>query len=311
MELACGRPLMHHGPCIHGRRLPTGGTVPAMSNTGTDHIEGKTIVVTGAGGGFGRLVCELTAARGAKIVAVDIDAPALDALIEELRSRGSQAIAVVADVTDAAQMRGVATSAVATYGTIDVLVNNAGIMPLAFWADHAAAIDAWNRCIDINFKGVMNGIAAVHDQMIEQGRGQVVNISSIYGNVPVVGSAIYTATKAAVNILSESLRAESQGRIKVTTVKPTGVLGTNLGASIVNGGAMIGILGQNMESFMGNAAAVVGGTPPEGASDPDDIRYWTISPLELAEQIVYVIDQPWGVSISDITVRASGDQYLF
>ena len=276
-----------------------------------DHLRGRTIIVTGAGSGFGRLICEMTAERGAKVVAVDIDSDALESLVDGLRSRGLEAIAVLADVTDAVQMRAVATRAVDTYGSIDVLVNNAGIMPLAFWADHARALEAWDRCIDINFKGVMHGIAAVHDTMIEQGRGHVVNISSIYGNAPVVGSAIYTATKAAVNILSESLRAESQGRIKVTTVKPTGVVGTNLGASIVNGEAMIGLLGQNIESFQRNAAAIFGGTPPEGTTDPDDIRYWTISPRELAEQVVYVIDQPWGVSISDITVRASGDQYLF
>ncbi len=276
-----------------------------------DHLRGRTIIVTGAGSGFGRLICEMTAERGARVVAVDIDTDALTSLVDGLRGRGLEAIAALADVTDAAQMRAMAERAVDTYGSIDVLVNNAGIMPLAFWADHERALDAWDRCIDINFKGVMHGIAAVHDAMIDQGHGHVVNISSIYGNAPVVGSAIYTATKAAVNVLSESLRAESQGRIKVTTVKPTGVVGTNLGASIVNGEAMIGLLGQNIESFQRNAAAIFGGNPPEGTTDPDDIRYWTISPRELAEQVVYVIDQPWGISISDITVRASGDQYLF
>lgn len=274
-----------------------------------DHITGKSIVVTGAGSGFGRLVCELTAARGARVVVVDVDGGAAQAVADHIG--GPDVMAVECDVTDAAAMRAVARAADERFGAVDVLVNNAGIMPLAFWADHERALEAWNRCIDINLKGVMNGIAAVHDVMIRQGRGHVVNISSIYGNTPVVGSAVYSATKAAVNVLSESLRAESQGRIKVTTVKPTGVMGTNLGASIVNGEAMIGLLGQNMESFRQNATAVVSGTAEPGLTDPDDIRYWTISPTELAEQIVYVIDQPWGVSISDITVRASGDQYLF
>jgi NADP-dependent 3-hydroxy acid dehydrogenase YdfG len=207
-------------------------------------------------------------------------------------------------------MHAMASACVEHFGAIDVLINNAGTMPLAFWADHAAAADAWNRCIDINFKGVVNGIAAVHDQMIKQGRGHVVNISSIYGNTPVAGSAIYTATKAAVNVLSESLRIESQGRIKVTTVKPTGVIGTNLGSTIINGDAMIGILGQNMDSFRENVVKFMTPGESEGLTDPENIRYWAISPEELAEQIVYVIDQPWGISISDITVRASGDQYL-
>lgn len=276
-----------------------------------DHLAGKSIIVTGAGGGFGRLVCEMVAARDARVVAVDVDGAAVRQLADELVANGGRAIAVECDVTDAAAMRAAARSALDAFGSIDVLVNNAGIMPLAFWADHERALEAWDRCIDINMKGVLHGIAAVHDAMITQGRGHIVNISSIYGNVPVVGSAVYTATKAAVNIFSESLRAESQGRIKVTTVKPTGVVGTNLGASIVNGDAMIGLLGQHAETFRDNATAVFGGTADPALTDPDDIRYWTISPRELAEQIVYVIDQPWGVSISDITVRASGDQYLF
>ena len=282
-----------------------------MTTHGNGHLPGRTIMVTGAAGGFGRIICELSAERGARVVAVDVDGPGLDSLVAELRDRDREAIGVVADVTEASALRTAAERGVAAFGAIDVLVNNAGIMPLAFWSDHARALEAWDRCIDINLKGVMHGIAAVHDQMIEQGRGHIVNISSIYGNAPVVGSAIYTATKAAVNILSESLRAESQGRIKVTTVKPTGVVGTNLGASIVNGEAMVGLLGQNLDSFQRNAGAIFGGAPPAGTTDPDDIRYWTISPHELAEQVVYAIDQPWGVSISDITVRASGDQYLF
>jgi NADP-dependent 3-hydroxy acid dehydrogenase YdfG len=217
-------------------------------------------------------------------------------------------------VTDRADTNELAAFAVETFGAIDVLVNSAGTMPLAFCADHAAAAEAWDRCIDVNFKGVLHGITAVHDQMIAQGRGHIVNISSIYGNAPVVGAGVYGATKAAVNVLSESLRAESQGRIKVTVVRPTGVPGTGLGASIVNGEAIVGLLGQNMDRFRERATAIFGGSDAaEHASlkDPEHIEYWAISPQELAAQVVYVIDQPWGISISDITVRASGEQYLF
>jgi NADP-dependent 3-hydroxy acid dehydrogenase YdfG len=266
--------------------------------------------VTGAASGFGRLVTALASARGANVLAADVDGAGVAALAAELQAQGRPVQACTADVTDSAQMHAMASACVEHFGAIDVLINNAGTMPLAFWADHAAAADAWSRCIDINFKGVVNGIAAVHDQMIKQGRGHVVNISSIYGNTPVAGSAIYTATKAAVNVLSESLRIESQGRIKVTTVKPTGVIGTNLGSTIINGDAMIGILGQNMDSFRENVVKFMTPGESEGLTDPENIRYWAISPEELAEQIVYVIDQPWGISISDITVRASGDQYL-
>jgi hypothetical protein len=100
---------------------------------------------------------------------------------------------------------------------------------------------------------------------------------------------------------------------KVTTVKPTGVPGTNLGSGIVDGDAMIGILGENAHG-LGERAAVAWGaeeTPERAAmTDPEDIRYWAIAPEEVAAQVVHVIDQPWGISISDITVRASGDRYL-
>ncbi len=268
----------------------------------SDHVKGKVVVVTGAASGFGRIVATLLAGRGAKVVAA-----------ESIAALGGEVAARRTDVTDRADTAALAAFAVDTFGAIDVWVNNAGTMPLAFFADHARAADAWDRCIDVNFRGVLNGISAAHDQMIAQGRGQVVNVSSIYGNFPVAGSGVYTATKAAVNVLSETLRVESQGKIKVTTVKPTGVPGTNLGSGIVNGDAMAGILGQNAASF-GEKAGVVWGPDdnPEKAAltDPEDIRYWAIAPEELAEQIVYVIDQPWGVSISDITVRASGDPYV-
>ena len=231
----------------------------------TDHVEGKVVVVTGAASGFGRLVAQMVAARGAKVVAADIDVEGLAATAESITAAGGTVAHRRTDVTDRADVFDLAAFAVENFGAIDVMVNNAGTMPLAFFADHARAADAWDRCIDINFRGVLNGIMAVHDQMIAQGRGQVINISSIYGNTPVAGSAVYTATKAAVNVLSETLRIESQGKIKVTTVKPTGVPGTNLGSGIVNGDAMVGILGQNAASF-GEQAAVAWG-PDDSARE--------------------------------------------
>ena len=140
-------------------------------------------------------------------------------------------------------------TAVDRWGGVDVLVNNAGVMPLAFFSDHAAAAESWDRAIDINLKGVLNGICAVYDQMIRQGRGHVVNISSIYGNAGTAGSGVYSATKAAVRVLSESLRVEAQGKIKVTVVRPTGIMGTGLAAGIVNPQALVGLTGQHTERF--------------------------------------------------------------
>lgn len=270
------------------------------------HLTDRVVVVTGAGGGFGRLVSRMASARGANVVAADIDP---DGLAETAATSEGAVTTVVADVTDRAQMHELAAAALEAYGAIDVMINNAGVMPLAFWADHDLAADAWDRCIDINIKGVVNGIAAVHDQMISQGRGHVVNIASIYGNHPVPGAAVYGMSKAAVIFLSDALRQESQGRIKVTVVRPTGVPGTGLGGGIVNPAAISGILGTNEPAFMEALGALMGEHPPEALADPAEITYASLSPELLAEQIMYAIDQPWGVSISDITVRASGDLY--
>lgn len=277
----------------------------------SEYLKDKVIIVTGAGSGFGQLISEKCAAGGAKIVGVDVNAANLNTVFDSITAAGDQGIGVVADVTDLAQMREAARRAVTTYGTIDVLVNNAGIMPLAFFADHEAAAAAWDKAIDINFKGAVHGIAAVYDQMIAQGRGQVVNISSIYGNAGVDGSGVYSATKAAVTVLSDSLRVETKGKIKVTTVKPTGVLGTGLVAGIVNEAAAFGLTGHRAQQFAEHWGAAAEGTLPAALTDVDSVQYWMITPDELADAVVHVIDQPWGISISDITVRASGEDFVY
>src|SRR5690606_20871471 len=180
----------------------------------SEHIAGKSIVVTGAASGFGRLASEKLAAKGALLACADIDADGAEAVAAGIRSRGGKAVAVAADVTRLADMHALARGAVEVHGALDVMINNAGTMPRAFFADHEAAFDAWDRCIDINFKGVLHGTLAVYDQMMAQGRGHVINMSSIYGNHPVLGAAVYGATKSAVNFLSESLRVEARGKIK-------------------------------------------------------------------------------------------------
>ncbi|MCB1287556.1 MAG: SDR family NAD(P)-dependent oxidoreductase, partial [Mycobacterium sp.] len=155
------------------------------------YLDGKVVIVTGAGSGFGRLIAQKCAAGGARVVGVDVDAERLEEVVAGIRQSGGEALARVADVTDLEQLRVVAADAVETFGAIDVLVNNAGVMPLSYFADHERAWQRWHRAIDINIKGVVNGIAAVYDQMIAQGRGQVVNISSIYGNGGIEGAGVY------------------------------------------------------------------------------------------------------------------------
>ncbi|HEY4345601.1 MAG TPA: SDR family NAD(P)-dependent oxidoreductase, partial [Parvibaculum sp.] len=225
-------------------------------------------------------------------------------------AQGGIASYVVASVADLGQMQALAAHAVKEHGAIDVMVNNAGIMPLAFFADHKVAASAWSRCIDVNIKGVVNGISCVFDQMMAQGRGHVVNISSIYGNFPVVGAGVYGATKAAVNFLSESLRVEAQGKIKVTIIKPTGVPGTGLGTGIINADAIVGILGQNAASYGGVMASLAQGNNAPELRNPDNPQYAALEPAYIADAVITAVNQPWGVSLGDITVRATGDGYI-
>jgi len=274
------------------------------------HIQDRVVMVTGGGGGFGRLICEKAAALGASIVCTDVDEAGLTGTAASVLAAGGRILHQRADVTSLPDLQAAVTAGVREFGRIDALVNNAGIMPLAFWRDHEAAAQAWSRCIDINIKGVMNGVMAIHDQMIAQGQGQVINISSIYGNFPVAGAGIYGATKAAVNFLSESLRVESQGRIKVTTIRPTGVPGTGLGGGVINPEAIVGILGQNTASYLGALQGRANTPPDPGQADPGAVGYLALAPEFIADAVIHAIDQPWGVSVSDITVRATGDQYI-
>ncbi len=275
-----------------------------------DHLAGKVVIITGAAGGFGRLTSERAAARGMHVVATDIDEAGATSLANDIVSAGGSAVGVGADVTRLGDMHEVAALAVDQFGSIDAIVNNAGIMPLAFFSDHEQASDAWDRCIDINIKGVLNGMIAVYDQMMSQGRGQVINLSSIYSNHPVAGAAVYGATKAAVNTMSEAFRVETQGVIKVTIVKPTGVPGTGLGSGVINPAAITGILGQNTEEYLGTMQAAMTGTADPSLVDPNDPRYAILAPDHIADTIIHVLDQPWGVSLGDITVRATGDRYI-
>lgn len=275
-----------------------------------DHVSGKSIVITGAGGGFGRLVAQKAAARGAKVTLGDINLPAAEEVAAEIRAAGGQAQAVAVDVTQLAQVKALVAKALDTFGAVDVMLNNAGIMPLAFIADHEAAYAAWERCIDINIKGVLNGMVAAHDPMIAQGSGHVINVSSIYGNFPVTGAAVYGASKAAVNFLSESFRVEARGKVKVTIVKPTGVPATGLGGTVVNQAASVGILGQNTPDFLAMVAGMQDGTFPAERLNPENIDYASLAPEHIADAIIHAIDQPAGVSIGDITVRAAGDHFI-
>lgn len=255
------------------------------------HVEGKVAVVTGGAGGFGLLITRMLAERGATAIGFDVQ-----------DTEGCR----VVDVTDRGAVQRAIDEVVDEHGRVDILVNNAGVMPLAFLADHAQAADAWDRCVDINLKGVLHGTYAVYDHMVRQGGGHIVNIASIYGNYGIAGAAVYGATKAAVITFSNALRVEAQGKIKVTVVRPTGVPGTGLGGGIMNPAAFPPIAGHHADQLISR----FGSLDPE-QSDPDDVRYWAITPEELAAHVVHAIDAPAGIAISDITIRATGEDYVF
>ena len=273
-------------------------------------VEGKVIVVTGAASGFGRLISAKAADLGARVVCADVDEAGLEQTVTDIVAANGQAIGQASDVTDINAMHGLAAAAIERFGRIDVMINNAGVMPLAFFADHQAAIEKWHRCIDINIKGVLNGMVAVHDQMMAQGHGHIVNISSIYSNYPVLGSGVYQASKSAVNFLSESMRVETRGKIKVTIVRPTGVPSTGLSSGVVNPEAVVGIAGQNAGVFTDFALRMASGDLQPGEADPDSPEYGALDPAFIADAVIHAINQPKGVSLGDITVRATGDHYI-
>ena len=275
-----------------------------------NYLKGKSIIITGAASGFGQLVAQKTAEMGANVTAADINADGLAETVASVKDKDGKVQSVIADVTKFGDMQTVAAKAIEAYGAVDNILNNAGTMPLAFYADHEAAIEQWHKCVDINFKGVVNGIACVYDHMMAREEGHVINLSSIFGNFPVAGSNVYGATKVAVTFLSESLRVEAAGKIKVTVIKPTGVMNTGLFHSMVNPAAAVGIVGHNGANQQAIMDKLMSGTAEPDHLNPDSSKYVALDAGYVADQIVYAMNQPKGVSVSDITVRATGDQYI-
>lgn len=272
-----------------------------------NYVEGKVIIITGASSGFGKLTAKRAAEMGGKIVLAARSEEKLKETVAEIKAAGGEASYIVTDVAKKDDVFAMAKFAVDTYGRIDVLVNNAGTMPLAFFSEHEQALDKWEQCIDISIKGTIFGISAVYDQMIKQGQGQVINVSSIYANFPVAGAGVYQVAKMGVQYLAESLRSECQGKIKVTTIKPTGFMKTNLSSSVVDQMAMMPAVAGPLE--------ILSNWVEEAPLRPDfhDINSMTYNdpdPQVLADSIIYAINQPWGVSIGDLTVRASGESFV-
>lgn len=162
----------------------------------TDNIAGKTIVITGASSGMGAAAARYLATKGSNVVLGARRSDRIDALAAELNEAGHKATAVVTDVTRQEDLRKLIDAAVETYGRVDVLINNAGVMPLS--PMDRLKVDEWDQMIDVNVKGVLYGIAAALPHMKEQRSGHIINLSSVAGHKLFGGSAVYSATKFAV-----------------------------------------------------------------------------------------------------------------
>ena len=240
--------------------------------------QAKIIAITGASSGIGAATAELLAARGAQVVIGARRRDRLEALAEKIRASGGTVLVQPVDVTDQDSVDQFIHAATTRFGRIDVLVNNAGLMPLSPLA--ALKLDEWNRMIDVNIRGVLHGIAAVLPIMQQQGSGQVINISSIGGHAVYPTAAVYCATKYAVLAISEGLRQEND-KIRVTVISP-GVTESDLADTITDPGA---------KAMM------------------EDFRKIALPARAIAEAIAFAVDQPSGVDVSEIIVRPTASPY--
>ncbi len=197
-------------------------TRKSMSN----NIEGKVIVITGASSGLGEATARHLSAQGASVVLGARRAERIQSLAEELIRNGGKALALATDVTRYEEVKALVDTAVQAFGRIDVMINNAGVMPHS--PLERLKIDDWNRTIDVNIKGVLYGIAAALPYMKQQKSGHIINVSSVAGHTVRPGSAVYAATKSAVLMLSEGLRQEVKPYEIRTTVISPGAVATEL-----------------------------------------------------------------------------------
>ena len=195
----------------------------------SNNIEGKVVVITGASSGMGEAAARYLAAQGASVVLAARRIERLQSLADVLNNQGGKALAVETDVTDPNQVQRLVDEAVQTYGRVDVIINNAGLMPHS--PLERLKIDDWNRMIDVNIKGVLYGIAAVIPYMKEQKSGHIINVSSVAGHKVRAGGVVYAATKHAVRVISEGLRQEVKPYNIRTTVISPGAVDTELPSS--------------------------------------------------------------------------------
>lgn len=232
----------------------------------------KVVLVTGASSGIGEGIARELAAAGAKVMLGARRTDRLDALANELTAAGGDVRARALDVTDRASVEAFAEAARQAWGRVDVIVNNAGVMPLSPMA--SLKVDEWERMIDVNIKGVLYGVASVLPEMTARGSGHIINIASIGALSVVPTAAVYCATKYAVRAISDGLRQENAA-LRVTCVMP-GVVESELASTI---------------------------TDPVAAEAMERYRSIALKPDAIARAVRYAIEQPDDVDVNEIVVR--------
>ncbi|MFD7783905.1 SDR family oxidoreductase [Streptomyces nojiriensis] len=235
--------------------------------------EAKVVAVTGASSGIGEATARRLAADGHRLLLGARRADRLDALSREINEAGGTAAFQRLDVTDAADVQAFVAAAREHYGRMDVMVNNAGVMPLS--PLDALKVDEWDRMIDVNVRGVLHGIAAALPVMRAQGGGHFVNVASVGAYEVSPTAAVYCATKYAVRALSEGLRQESDGSVRVTLVSP-GVTESELAEGI---------------------------SDPAARAAMKAYRAVALPASAIAEAIAYAVAQPAEVDVNEIVVR--------
>lgn len=243
------------------------------------NIEGKVIVITGASSGIGEASARLLASRGAKVVLGARRTERLEKIAGDIRGSGGSAEFRALDVTDRQDVQGFIDFTVTRFGRVDVLVNNAGVMPLSKL--EALKVDEWDRMIDVNIRGVLHGIAATLPLMQTQRAGQIINIASIGAYAVSPTAAVYCATKYAVRAISEGLRQEVGGDIRVTVIAP-GVTESELAESISDEG---------------------------GRAEMAEFRKIAIPADAIARAIAYAVEQPAEVDVSELIVRPTASPF--
>ncbi|WP_405158973.1 SDR family oxidoreductase [Paenibacillus sp. FSL H8-0283] len=237
------------------------------------NVKGKVVVITGASSGIGESTARLLAQHGAHVVIGARRKERLEALASAIRLEGGSVEYHSLDVTRLEEMQTIVDHAQTRYGRIDVILNNAGVMPLS--PLESLKVDEWNRMIDVNIRGVLHGIAAGLPVMKKQGFGQFINIASIGAYAVSPTAAVYCATKYAVRAISEGLRQEVGGDIRVTLVSP-GVTESELADTI---------------------------SDEEARDLMKEYRRISIPASAIAQSILYAISQPAEVDVNEIVVR--------